>query len=233
MLNEIDMRRLRFVVTPIRNNPAEVSQELEKAYKCWKEVWGYAFQKELNVSDPLYSDNFTRQSYLAMILHGEEPFGLCTLNAFNLHHQKDLDDSYFKVWPQSVIGDMRRDMSNIVSCCNASIAFNYRKNQLGISGIDLLFSMIILFMKSTYDIEGIAGTARIEKKVPEACERTGATFFARNVPFSIPGRFIDLVCWKRDLDLNLWDPHMRKAAEYIWKKSTTIYIPQQGERYAA
>lgn len=232
MINELDKRRLRFLVSPTRFFNHAISQDIEKAYQCWRETWGHAFQKEMNQTDHLYSDNFTRQSKVAVIFHGEHPLGVCTLNTFDLRLKQDLDDSYFKVWPDHVLDELKKDMNLVMSCCNASIDFKYRKNQLGFSGIDLLFSMIILYMKST-DIEGILGTARVQKKVPEACQRTAATFYAHNEPYTIPGQFIDLICWKRGLDVELWDPEMRELAEFIWKRSSNIYHSEEGERYAA
>lgn len=232
MINELDKRRLRMVISPTRFFHPSLAEDMESAYRCWKESWGHAFHKELNVQEQLYSDNFTRQSEVVAIFHGDHPLGLCTLNRFDLSCRQDLDDSYFKVWPGEVLGELRQRMKLVMSCCNATIDFKYRKNHLGFSGIDLLFSLIILYMKST-EIEGILGTARVEKKVPEACQRTAATFFARNVPFTIPDRFIDLICWERELDLNLWDPEMRELAEFIWNRSTKIFHSEEGEKYAA
>lgn len=232
MINDFDKRKLRFVVSPTRFYPSYLAQDIGRAYLTWKESWGHAFKVELDVKDPLYSDNFTRQSHVAIVFHGDEPMGLCTLNAFDLNQEQALDDSYFKVWPGEILSGLKSHSPHLLSCCNATIAFQYRKNNLGISGIDLLFSMIILYLKST-DYQGILGTARIEKKVPEACARTAATFLAKDVPYTIPGRFIDLVCWRRDLDLNLWDPEMRELSEFIWNRSTKIYRPSEGEKNVA
>lgn len=232
MINELDKRKLRFVISPTRFYPENVGRDIARAYGTWKESWGHAFKVELNVADPLYSDNFSRQSHVAMIFHGDETLGLCTLNAFNLNQEQDLDDSYFKVWPSEIIAGLKREMPHLLSCCNATIGFKYRKNNLGFSGIDLIFTLINLYLRST-SYQGILGTARIEKKVPEACKRTAATILARNVPFTIPGQFIDLVCWRRDLDLNLWNPEMRELSEFIWNRSTYIFQSTEGVQDAA
>lgn len=232
MINELDMRKLKFIVTPTRSYDPSLNHEMKLAYECWKEVWGKTFHDELNVKEHLFSDNFTRQSELAIIFHGERPLGLCTLNRFDLRLQQDLDDSYFQVWPREVLEELKSHMNIVMSCCNATISYEYRKNNLGVPSIDLLFGMVVRYLKSSV-AEGVLGTARVQKKVPEACERTNATFFAKNIPYTIPGATIDLICWKKDLDMSKWDTELLALTEFIWKRSTTIYKSAEGEKYAA
>lgn len=232
-MSDFDKRKLRFVVMPTRFYPPECHDDMSKAYQCWRQVWGHAFQTEMNVKDDLYSDNFTRKSHVACLFFGDEPLGVCTTNVLDLTLAQDLDDSYFKVFPETVMEKLKLESKLVITCCNATINFTFRKNRLGLPGLDLLFGMMIHYLKST-PADVILGTARLEKGVEKVCYRTAATCLASNLPYTIPGQTIDLIGWYRDLDMNTWDPHLLEVTSYVWNKRTSIISPiSKGVRHAA
>lgn len=221
MINDFDKRKLRYVVAPTRFYPQSLSHDMQAAYQSWKEIWSKAFNEEMNIEGPLYSDYFSRQSHVSMLFLGDEVVGLSTLNVLNLNRPQDLDDTYFKVFSPEILSDLRQKADLVMSCCNATIEKKFRKDQLGISALDLLFAMQILYLKST-PYQGITGTARLQRGVEKSCYRLGATPLARNIPYTIPGQSIDLICWYRDINPDTWDPHLREVCEFIWKRSTII-----------
>lgn len=232
-MNDFDKRKLRFVVMPTRFYPAEAHDDYQKAYNCWKEVWSYTFQEEMNLKETLFSDNFTRHTHLMCLFFGDEPLGVCTSNSFDLSLKQDLDDSYFRVFPPDVMEKLKAESRLAITCCNATIGFEFRKNKLGIPALDLLFGMMIHYLKST-PADVLLGTARLEKGVNKVCYRTEATCLGANVPYTIPGRFIDLIGWYANLDMTKWDPHLLDVTSYVWNKKTTIIKSvDKGERYAA
>ncbi len=233
MMSDFDKRRLRFIVTPTRFYPDSVAQDVVKAYECWKQVWGHAFAEEMNVNEVLHSDHFTRKSHLAVLFHGEVPLGVCTSNVLDLSIPQDRDDSYFKVFPTDIYHQFLVQSPLIITCCNATINFEYRKNRLGLPGLDLLFGMMIRYLKSS-PAEMIVGTARLQKGVEKVCYRTAATCLAKDLPYTIPGQRIDLVAWKKELDMSSWSPELLDVTGFVWEHATSVIQPiQKGERYAA
>lgn len=232
-MNDFDKRKLRFVVMPTRFYPSHVHDDFQAAYHCWRQVWGHAFQEEMNLKDHLYSDNFTRKSHVMCLFFENDPLGVCTSNLLDLSLPQDLDDSYFKVFPEAVMEKLTRESQLVITCCNATINFEFRKGRLGISGLDLLFGMMIHYLKST-PADVILGTARLEKGVEKVCYRTAATCLAQNLPYTIPGQTIDLIGWYKNLDMSTWDPHLLEVTSFIWNNKTTIIKPlTKGEHDAA
>jgi hypothetical protein len=234
MISEFNKRQLRFLVIPTRDQDPVFKTDLDKAYECWKAVWSKALSEEMNVKDRLYSDNFTRQQLLAVVFYGNEPLCLATLNRYDLNSQKDLDDSYFKVWPSDILEKIKKDSNVVMASCHATVNFQFRKGQLGFSGIEFLCAMLVQYLKST-DINAIVCTPRREKRVQEACYRTGATLHAENLPYTIEGQMIDLITWYRWIDQDRWDSDIRELTHYVWENSTKIILPspQQGKKNAA
>lgn len=233
MLDEFSLRRLRFLVLPSRFPDEQTVVDLNRAYTCWKEVWSEALKVEMNVKDTLYSDNFSRQSHVAVLFCGQEPVGLTTLNVLNLKSQQDLDDSFFRIWPEAKKVELIQTDSRIMTCCNVTLNFRYRRGALGVSGKDLLLAMLVHFLKST-NVDSILAEVRLEKGMEKASYRTGAECLVRNIPYTIPGQFVDIVRWDRNLDMNLWDPDIRGISSYVWNKSSRVISHvKQGEIYAA
>jgi hypothetical protein len=187
----------------------------------------------MKVHEHLYSDHFTRKTHVAVLFHGDKVLGLCTANILNLHLEQDLDDSYFKVWPETVMNDLRTNANSIMTCCNATLNFEYRQNKIGMPGLDLVFGLLVMYLKST-NVDAILGTPRLEKGVEKSCYRTGAVQLAKNIPYTtIPGQNIDLVCWWKNLDLSKWDPELLEVITYIWNRNTIIHELKTGDAHAA
>lgn len=219
MISEFNKRKLRFEVYPTRSAPAVL-------YRCWRSVWVDALTSEMNVKDFLYSDNYSRQSHVAALFHGEEPVGLTTLNWMHLGDDLYLDDSFFKVWPKDAIENLKVEAKTIMTCCNVTLNFKFRQNALGVSAKDLLLALLVQHLKSS-SIDAIVAAVRLEKSMEKAAYRTGAFPIYKDLPYTIPGQRVDLVCWHRNLDLNLIRPEIRNLSQDIFSKS------QQGVRYVA
>lgn len=234
MISEFNKRQLRFLVVPTRHQDPAYSSDISKAYECWKAVWSKALSEEMNVKERLYSDNFTRQELLAVVFYGDEPLCLATLNSFDLFSQKDLDDSYFKVWPEEVLAKIQTHSNIVMASCHATVNFKFRKGQLGFSGIEFLCAMLVQYLKST-DINTIVCTPRREKRVQEACYRTGAVLHKEDLPYTIEGQRIDLITWHSWIDQDRWDEDIRELTHYVWEHSTKIVKSQsqQGKKHAA
>jgi len=233
-MDDLLKRRLRFLVVPTRHPEEAYAKDIERAYACWKSVWSQALSDEMNVKEKLYSDAFTRQQILAAVFLEDEPLCLATLNPYDLNSEKDRDDSYFKVWPPEVLDKIKQQSPFVMASCHATVNFKFRKGQLGFSGIELLCAMLVQYLKST-NFETILCTPRREKRVQEACYRTGATLQLEDIPYTIDGQRIDLITWHSWIDQDRWDPTIRELTHYVWENSTTIVKRsiQQGKKHAA
>jgi hypothetical protein len=234
MISEFNKRQLRFLVVPTRHHEEAYKKDLEQAYACWKAVWSQALANEMNVKEKLHSDSFSRQQILAVVFYGDEPLCLATLNPYDLNSERDLDDTYFKVWPEEVIQKIRKQSPHVMASCHATVNFKFRKGQLGFSGIEFLCAMLVQYLKST-NFETIVCTPRREKRVQEACYRTGATLHQEDLPYTIEGQRIDLITWHSWIDQDRWDPTIRELTHYVWENSTTIVKRSihQGKKHAA
>ena len=225
---------MRFLIMSTRFVPQKLSQDLARAYTLWKEVWDVAFKTELGVEEPLYSDNFSRQSHVAVLFNEQEPIVLTTLNILNLKNICDLDDSYFKVWPEFARRKLEKESKSIITCGNLALNFNYRRGALGVSGKDLIFYLLVKYLKySSFD--SMVAAVRLEKGMDRAAYRTGAHSIMKNVPYTIPGRFVDLVSWSRNLNEESIDPEIKTLANWIWLNRTQVVEREinQGEKNAA
>ena len=225
---------MRFLIMSTRFVPQELHQDLARAYALWKEVWEVAFKTELGVEGPLYSDNFSRQSHVAVLFNKNEPIVLTTLNTLNLNNTCDTDDSYFKVWPDLARAKLKKESKSIITCGNLALNFNYRRGALGVSGKDLIFYLLVKYLKYS-QFDSMVAAVRLEKGMDRAAYRTGAHSLMKNVPYTIPGQFVDLVSWSRDLSEEIIDPEIKSLANWIWMNRSQVVVREinQGEKNAA
>jgi hypothetical protein len=94
----VNLHGLQVVVLPGNGSSDQNSRRYyEGAYETWKTVWKETLL-ELDGSDSLYSDHYTRQDYVLAVFHGSRCAALCCFRRADLTQQIDLDDSWFKPW---------------------------------------------------------------------------------------------------------------------------------------
>lgn len=232
---EIDSKKLSFMVFPTRFPKLEYLQEYQKSYQCWRQVWNQALKEEMNVKDDLYSDNFTRQSLVAVLFYDNQPASLLTLNYCDLTDPVSLDDSYFKVWPELAMAKIKKEGCNILISGNLTVNFNFRRGAYGLCWKKLIFSFLVRYLKSS-PFDAVLGTPRLEKSVEKACYQTGAHTIHKNLPYTIEGQRIDLISWHRNLDESIIDPEIWSLVNLVWNNSTKIFgtsHSEQGEKNVA
>lgn len=232
-MDDLFKRRLRFLIMPTRFVPSAHEKDLASAYALWKEVWDFACKQEMNV-DPMYSDTFTRQSHVAVLFHHDEPIVLTTLNHLELDLRMDTDDSYFRVWPEIAIKKLKQEASTIYTCGNLALNFNFRRGALGVSGKDLIFAILVHYLKYS-NADAMVAAVRLEKGMEKAAYRTGATAIQRDLPYSIPGQRVDLVSWHRSLNTSRLEPEIQNLAKWIWMNRSQIFEREiyQGDKNVA
>ncbi len=146
---------------------------------------------------------------------------MATLNTLDLKQECTWDDSYFKVWPEITKARIKRDANVILACCNLALEHKFRGSALGVRWKDLMFAIITRHLKNS-SFDSMVALVRLEKGMERAAYRTGAQPLAKDVPYLIEGRKVDIVCWKKDLDESLTNPQIQNLVNYVWKHSTEI-----------
>jgi hypothetical protein len=230
----LDKKKLKFLIMPTRFPQRHYMKDYQKAYACWKEVWFEAYE-EMGVGSTLTSDNFTRQSHIAVIFYGSEVACVTTLNYLNLKSETDLDDSYFKVWPEISLRRLLKENERIITCCNLALNPKFRRGALGIKWKDFMFALLVQHVKhSEHDL--MVAAVRLEKGMERAAYRTGACAIQKDLPYTIPGQRVDLVCWKHNINLKDHNPMIAGLVETVWNNSWMIIDPfnyEEGEKHVA
>lgn len=203
-------------VIPCRQSNNPQRKELEIVYECWKKVWSVAMKNEMHQIDPLKSNPFTGNDYVAAIFYKGKCASLTTMRFHDLNSSIAQDDDFYSVWPETAVASLKRDFSKIIVLGNFTIGYEFRRDAFGIKWKDLNFLILGQFLRSTF-FDCMLGTPRLDKKVEEVVYRTGARPLARRIPYKYPGHFADLVAWDKNEKLNSpWLP----LAKTIWKKRT-------------
>jgi len=237
MNDGLNKNKIRFMILPTRFCPAEYISDYNKAYICWKEVWSKTFTEEMNLTETLYSDNFTRQTHIAVIFYGDEVASLTTLNDLDLLAQTTWDDSYFKVWPEFTKFKLKKKAKRALACTNVTLAKKFRRGALGLSWKDFMISMLVKYLKhSSYD--AMISVLRLEKGMDRCAYRTGASPLVRDIPYSIEGRRVDIAFWDKKINEKNLDQKIQNLVNFIWNQATLIISPKdpqfvKGERNAA
>ncbi len=92
-----------------------------------------------------------------------------------------------------------------------------------------MFTFLVQHLKSS-NFDAMVGVARLEKGVEKAAYRTGADSLAQNLPYTIEGQRIDIVCWRRELDEGILDKKLQSIVKAVWNKSWNV---TEGDKYAA
>lgn len=230
----VDRSLLRFIIVPTRHYPDQFKAQCTEAYLSWKNIWSKVLTEEMNVGGVLHSDGFSRHSHLAMLYYGEELACMTTLNVLNLNDPVTLDDSYFQVWPETSLMRVRKEADSVLACCNLALSYQFRKGAMNVRWKDLMFAVLVQYI-NRISVGGMVATVRLEKGMHEAAYRTGAIAIARDIPYSIPGRRIDIVLWKKNLSVAGLDPEINALVDYICQNSliTYDYVVNQRIKHAA
>jgi hypothetical protein len=142
---------LQTVVMPCRMPCNKNDEFYTAAYKTWSEVWRETLL-ELDGSDVLYSDHFTRQDYMVAIFNGDTCVALTCFRRADLSLLTDQEDSWFKPWPHDLRQVLGKEYKNGVVISWVTIHKDYRKTspivelrELNI--IDRLAEMMNLFLE--------------------------------------------------------------------------------------
>ncbi|PIS10169.1 MAG: hypothetical protein COT73_10800 [Bdellovibrio sp. CG10_big_fil_rev_8_21_14_0_10_47_8] len=152
---------------------AEYREIYNEAYRHWKEIWVSTF-KDLDGTDHIVSDNFTRQNEVLAVFSGVR----CV--AMVCHRQVDpgllstLDDSYFQQWPSENICRLFSKVSKVYIGNQISVESDFRK----INGTESMKDLLLwLSLRRLHDqkAELVLGAVRVDKSLDALFTSYGAT----------------------------------------------------------
>jgi hypothetical protein len=154
----------------------------------------HAYQVELNNTEYMPSDNFTRQDEVLALFYKGECAGVTFFKWIDGNELPVIDDSYFKHWPEIAFRKLCLQGNHLVISSQFTLNFNFRKNFMNLPWKDLLMALVAKrFVLSGCD--AMAGTTRLAKNVGEVAYRTGASSLIKSMAFANEEDRVDLVAW--------------------------------------
>jgi hypothetical protein len=196
MENKVNLNKLSYVVFNARNALPDNSHTVLAVYNMWKELWSSTLL-ELDGSDKLFSDDFTRHQYVGALLHNEEPIGLCLFSEFDLEYPMWKEDSYFKIWPEETILKVSQEALNkkILVCCYFTIAKAWRKSTSEIDFKKVLAGLAVKYFINS-DCSLMIATTRNNRGMDKVTYNLGAIPLIKDQV--LHGVLVDLVLFKNE-----------------------------------
>jgi len=166
---------------------------LMAAYQCWYRVWSQTF-RELDNSETLFSDDFSRQDEIGALFLDEACLGLSGFRWVDLSLPITRHDSYFRAWPAHVLAQVAATTPRVCVGSNLAVAPEWRgvRSPARVSEV-LLTNAVRRFHNS--DAQLMLGTMRNDKGMHVLSYRLGARPLARGLTFHNVN--VDLIAFTR------------------------------------
>lgn len=213
---------LRVVVMPTRA-PVEGNDQLYvEAYNTWEKCWKEAFL-ELEGSDELFCDHFTRQDYMVGLYDGRKCAALIFFRRINVKLEAHRNDSYFKAWPKDFLKEIagRHETAMICSWITTLPEYRRTKNNPDLRNLEisLRLSEVMNFFMQDANIDITFGTVRINRSADKMCSYSGSRTLMKDLTHH--GVAVDLISWEPK-DLPAASKLFPPLAFDLWN-SRTVY----------
>lgn len=218
--NMRQMFPLRVVVMPTRA-PVEGNELLyNEAYSTWETCWKEAFL-ELEGSDELYCDHFTRQDFMVGLYDGRKCAALIFFRRINVKLEAHRNDSYFKAWPKDYLKSIADKYDTAMICSWITTLPEYRRTKNNPSFRDLEISLrlseVMNFFMQDVQIDITFGTVRINRSADKMCTYSGSRTLIKDQ--SHHGVAVDLISWEPK-DLPVASNQFPPLAFELWNNRT-------------
>jgi hypothetical protein len=226
----MDMKDFKLVIAQMGDASEENKGYVEAAYRMWDEVWREALQ-ELDETTYFPSDDFTRHKEVTILCHESTPVGSVSYTPVDLSMEMWRRDSYFKVWPESLLNDLAQNYPGrkILVGCYFTLAKQWRRDAHGISAKRLMLALAVQHVVHS-KCAIMVGTMRANRSMHTVSYEMGATPLVKGTQHH--GVDVDLLIWKRDeiqKDPNpnqymLWAKEIYSRAENLSSPSRTARV---------
>lgn len=187
------MSELSLWQVPGMNPTRDLRDKYNAIYDHWRAVWGPTFS-ELDGSETLYSDEFTRQDYIIGLFLKSECIAAICYRKCDLSLPATRKDSYFKIWPEDAIGALADAGPVSIIGSQISVAQEARQLQFNNWKVKTILSFVFLFQMEKIKADAITGTMRADKGMHDLFYGLGALplkkdCFIHGVPVDLVGFF--------------------------------------------
>lgn len=195
MTDKLKVDALEFYVLPGKCAPKAYQDKYNSTYACWKKLWDATFQKEFQLDEELYSNDFSRQDEVLALFYENQCVGLCCLRIVDFREEATLADNYFRKWPEISRARLRSYGDRTVICSNLTLSYEFRKGYLGVSWKDLLSTFAVQrFLQ--LDCDSMAAAVRRRRGMDKATYQVGFRPIFQDLPY-LGEESVDLVvCFK-------------------------------------
>jgi hypothetical protein len=194
----------RLVLLPCREPiPFPLQKLYKEAYGLWKLVWSDTL-KELDNVNKLYSNEFTRYDFAAVIFKGDKAISLMCYTAVDMTLGIRQEDSWFSCWPENILEqEKQRGGQGLVAAFFCTHP-DYRKN----NNTDLNFSQITIEIIGKLLLDGkysaAYGVTRNNRGVGKYSANAGSITLAKSMAHGC------------EVDLVVFEPHMIKDTVHFY-----------------
>lgn len=216
---DLKPKDLKYYVLPGEYSVEGSEKIYREAYRMWREVWSQTFL-ELDGSGRIFSDDFTRQSIVGAVFHGDECAAMTCFHRVDFALPTAVEDSYFKIWPEEALQQLVRDGEKVLVCSHLTVSPKYR-GAVDPSGmtLKLLVSDLSVRVLLESDCAVMTGTMRNNRGAQNAAYAAGASPILRNaimhgVEVDLVGFYRTTILREHDLT-NVW-------TETLWRHRSDL-----------
>lgn len=208
------------VFTQLQTHSAEDQIYLEQAYQAWREVWCDVFNNEMGLNTALYSNDFSRQTYVMALFQNQQCIGVAFMREIDFRSQIAVDDSYFRFWPQEVLEELKNKHQKVMIASNFTITHAFRRSR-EFEWKTLFFALYKDFY-NTLDAKFMITAARKLKANEKLCYDVGGVCLMKDVAYKSEGsattqETTDILYWRPHIQFSLLNPELQKLREEIWE----------------
>ena len=123
-----------YVILPGKPGPDFQNQELhDRAYAFWKSFWSKIYS-DAGSPESFVPEDFTRQDFIPVILHGDTIVAMHLYTIFNIRSQANREHRYFKFFPEEFFSYLSdHSVASVLSLEFLTVAEGWRKHEIGFS----------------------------------------------------------------------------------------------------
>ena len=174
----LNLQDLRCYVISGQGVPAGYEDIYQKAYEMWKQVWSETFV-ELNKTQKLFSDTFTRQTKIVCVFVGDKCATLVACREVDISNRAQREDSLLSAWDDEAFDLLTVDGNRVSIASNLTVAKEFR----GEIAPEMSFKLLSVLMSTHYlldsDCDVMTGTMRCNRGTDKSAYTSGARFIKR------------------------------------------------------
>lgn len=212
----IKSSELSYVVLPGRFCDQQHLSLYENAFHFWYNNWT-AVYKDLNADTTANPDDFFKQDFVPVILHGDTIVAIHLYTLYDIRLDCQLKHSYLQhCFNESYFKALRsRGIFKVMSMESLFINMEYRRSRSGFNFVEILASLGLRIFARDTDADAVIAPARVDVGVADVAYSLGFEGIQQNVRLNnVP---VDLMIAERDKMIECPTESYRLLVERLWR----------------